>query len=75
MDTSGLIMVAKNQFAHMNLAKSMENNLITKSYLAIVHGVIKEEYGTIDVPIGRPTEDSIKREVMEHGQNSITHLR
>ncbi|MBS5824803.1 MAG: RluA family pseudouridine synthase [Clostridium argentinense] len=75
MDTSGLIMVAKNQFAHMNLAKSMENNLITKSYLAIVHGVIKEEYGTIDVPIGRPTEDSIKREVMEHGQNSITHFK
>ncbi|GAA0122040.1 MULTISPECIES: RluA family pseudouridine synthase [Clostridium] len=75
MDTSGLIMVAKNQFAHMNLAKSMENNLITKSYLAIVHGVIKEEYGTIDAPIGRPTEDSIKREVMEHGQNSITHFK
>jgi len=75
MDTSGLIMIGKNQFAHMSLAKSMENNLITKSYLAIVHGIIEEESGTIDAPIGRPTEDSIKREVMNSGQKSITHFK
>ena len=74
MDTSGAIMIAKNQFSHMSLAKSMENNLITKKYLAIVHGVIKEDNGTIDAPIGRPSEDSIKREVIESGQRSITHF-
>ncbi|WP_291579141.1 RluA family pseudouridine synthase [Clostridium sp. UBA6640] len=75
MDTSGLIMIGKNQFAHMNLAKSMENNLITKSYLAIVHGIIEEDSGTIDAPIGRPTEESIKREVISDGQKSITHFK
>ncbi|HCQ90583.1 MAG TPA: RluA family pseudouridine synthase [Clostridium sp.] len=75
MDTSGLIMIGKNQFAHMSLAKSMENNLITKSYLAVVHGIIEEESGTINAPIGRPTEDSIKREVMSNGQKSITHFK
>jgi 23S rRNA pseudouridine1911/1915/1917 synthase len=74
-DTSGLIMVAKNQFAHMNLAKSMEENKIIKSYLAVVHGNIEPETGTIDLPIGRPSEDTIKRIVCEYGQRSITHYR
>lgn len=72
-DTSGLIMIAKNQFAHMTLAKSMENNLIEKKYLAIVHGIIEKDSGTIDAAIGRPSDDSIKRAVMENGQRSITH--
>lgn len=72
-DTSGLIMVAKNQFAHMSLAKSMEENKIIKSYLAIIHGHIEPKNGTIDLPIGRPNEDSIKRIVCDEGQRSITH--
>jgi 23S rRNA pseudouridine1911/1915/1917 synthase len=75
MDTSGLIMVAKNQFAHMNLAKSMEENKIIKSYLALVHGTVTPQEGTIDLPIGRPSEDSIKRVVCENGQKSITHYK
>ena len=75
MDTSGLIMVAKNQFAHMNLAKAMEENKIVKSYLAVVHGKMDSESGTIDLPIGRPTEDSIKREVCTEGQRSVTHYK
>lgn len=72
-DTSGLIMVAKNQFAHMSLAKSMEENKIIKSYLAIIHGHLEPNSGTIDLPIGRPNEDSIKRIVCDEGQRSITH--
>lgn len=74
-DTSGLIMIAKNQFSHMNLAKSMEKNLIKKSYLAIIHGELKNHEGTIDLPIGRPTNETIKRAVLEDGQRSITHYK
>ena len=74
-DTSGLIMIAKNQFSHMSLAKSMEQNLIEKSYLAIVHGHLKEKKGTINRPIGRPTNETIKRAVLEDGQESITHYK
>lgn len=75
MDTSGLIMIAKNQFAHMSLAKSMENNLITKKYLAICHNDILEDSGTINANIGIMKEDSIKRSVMDSGQRSITHFK
>lgn len=74
-DTSGLIMIAKNQFSHMNLAKSMEKNLIKKSYLAIIHGNLENKEGTIDLPIGRPTDETIKRAVLEEGQRSITHYK
>ncbi|HBA03239.1 MAG TPA: RluA family pseudouridine synthase [Clostridium sp.] len=74
-DTSGLIMIAKNQFSHMNLAKSMEKNLIKKSYLAIIHGNLENQEGTIDLPIGRPTDETIKRAVLEEGQRSITHYK
>ncbi|WP_346934895.1 RluA family pseudouridine synthase [Clostridium sp.] len=74
-DTSGLIMIAKNQFSHMNLAKSMDKNLIKKSYLAIIHGNLENKEGTIDLPIGRPTDETIKRAVLEEGQRSITHYK
>ena len=74
-DTSGLIMIAKNQFSHMNLAKSMEKNLIKKSYLAIIHGELKNHEGTIDLPIGMPINETIKRAVLEDGQRSITHYK
>lgn len=74
-DTSGLIMIAKNQFSHMNLAKSMEKNLIKKSYLAVIHGNLENQEGTIDLPIGRPTDETIKRAVLENGQRSITHYK
>ncbi|WP_404987744.1 RluA family pseudouridine synthase [Clostridium culturomicium] len=74
-DTSGLIMIAKNQFSHMSLAKSMEQDLIEKSYLAIIHGHLRDKEGTIDRPIGRPTNETIKRAVLEDGQRSITHFK
>lgn len=77
-DTSGLIMVAKNQFAHMSLAKAMEENKVVKAYYAVVHGVVSPEEGTIDKPIGRPSEDSLRRTVCSEeqgGQRSITHYK
>lgn len=74
-DTSGLIMVAKNQFSHMNLAKSMEKNEIKKSYISIVHGNMPKVEGTIDEPIGRVENDTIRRGVVADGQRSITHYK
>lgn len=74
MNTSGLIIIAKNQFSHMALAREMQKEDFEKSYLAIVHGNLTEKKGTIDKPIYRPTEDSIKRTVDDRGQRSITHF-
>lgn len=75
MNTSGLIIIAKNQFSHMSLAKEMTTDEFKKSYLAVVHGNMKEKEGTIDLPIYRELEDTIKRSVDERGQKSITHYR
>lgn len=75
MNTSGLIIIAKNQFSHMALSRDMKEDTFKKIYLAIVHGHMAEESGTIDLPIYRPTEDAIKRIVDERGQESITHYK
>ncbi|GAA0787238.1 RluA family pseudouridine synthase [Hathewaya limosa] len=72
-DTSGLIIIAKNQHSHMALAKEMEKNNIDKIYLAIVHGRLEKKKGIIDAPIGRRCAESLKREVMEEGQKAITY--
>lgn len=73
MDTSGLILVAKNQFSHMSLARDMHSPSFEKSYFAVVHGHLGEKCGMINEPILRPSMGSIKRAVDERGQQSITH--
>jgi len=78
MDTSGLIIIAKNKFAHMALArdmqsKDMQSKTFEKSYMAVVHGNMQNKSGTIDLPIGKPNEEGAAREVWEEGQRSITH--
>ena len=76
MDTSGLIIIAKNQYSHMELSKEMSLNNVEKRYLALVHGNFKEKEGTIDLPIYRPeVEGTIRRVVDERGQRSITHYK
>lgn len=75
MDTSGLIIIAKNQFSHMALARDMQKQEFEKSYMAVIHGHMAVPEGTIDLPIYRTTDDSIKRVVDERGQNSITHYK
>ena len=76
MDTSGLIIIAKNQYAHMELSNNMQQNEIDKRYLALVHGHMEEMEGTIDKPIYRPEiEGNMKRIVDERGQRSITHYK
>ncbi|MEF9951438.1 MAG: RluA family pseudouridine synthase [Clostridium sp.] len=71
-DTSGLVIIAKSQFAHMAMAKKMEKDEIEKTYITLVDGCL-EGSGTINEPIGRPTEESLMRGVMEGGQNAVTH--
>lgn len=76
MDTSGLIIVAKNQYAHMELSKEMKSDDFQKRYLAVVHGHMEKLEGTINLPIYRPEEEgTIKRIVDERGQESITHYK
>lgn len=73
-DTSGLIIIAKSQFAHQAMAKKLNSNEIEKYYIAVVEGFM-EGSGTIDLPIDREYPDSIKRTVMENGQRAITHYK
>lgn len=73
MDTSGLILVAKNAFSHMALARDMHREEFVKTYLAVVHGSFQEKKGTINRPIYKLEDGTIKRIVHEKGQKSITH--
>ncbi|HEK4626695.1 RluA family pseudouridine synthase [Clostridioides difficile] len=75
MNTSGLVIVAKNAYAHHTLSTAMSENKVEKKYITVVDGIIKENEGTIDEPIYRPTEDSIKRIIDERGQSSVTHYK
>jgi len=75
MNTSGLILVAKNQFAHMALARDMHKEEFEKKYLAIVHGNLEEKEGVIDEPIFKPDEAGMKRIIDERGQESVTHYK
>lgn len=72
MDTSGLVLVAKNSYSHMALSRDMVKDEFVKSYLAIVHGNLKEKFGEIDKPIYRVGEGTIKRVIDNRGQRSIT---
>jgi len=72
MNTSGLVMVAKNTFAHQQIGLDMTKDMVRKKYLALVHGVVICDSGIIDAPIYRNTEESIKSIVDERGQASVT---
>lgn len=75
-DTSGLILVCKNDFSHKALAKQLEEHSITRRYHAICSGRLKEEQGTVSAPIGRD-EKNRKQQVInyKHGKEAITHYR
>ena len=75
-DTSGLLMVAKNDMAHQSLVDQLVKKTVTRKYKAIVHGVIPHDYGTIDAPIGRDKRDRKKMTVTEeNGKEAVTHFR
>lgn len=74
-DTSGLLMVAKNDKAHMGLAEQLKEHTVNRTYVAIVHGVIPHEMGTIDAPIGRdPKNRQQMAVVFENSKPAITHF-
>lgn len=75
MDTSGLLLVAKNAYCQNDITNQMRKNLIKKKYTAIVKGIINEESGTVDLPIGRPDPEDVRRGVMADGAPSVTHYR
>ncbi len=75
MNTSGLVIVAKNAYAHHTLSQDMSNDKVEKTYITVVKGIVTNDKGTINQPIYRPTEDSIKRVVDDRGQESITHYK
>ena len=74
-DTSGILIVAKNDKSHINLSEQIKNHEIKKTYLAVVRGVIKENEATINMPIGRSTKDRKKMDVTEKGRNAVTHFK
>jgi 23S rRNA pseudouridine1911/1915/1917 synthase len=74
MDTTGLVIVAENSNAQNQLTKQMKNNTISKEYVAIVNGTLKEDSFTINLPIGRPDLEQVARSVTEEGSPSVTHV-
>ena len=74
-DTSGVIVVAKNDKAHINLSEQIKNHKVEKTYIALVKGVVKANEATIDMPIGRSTKDRKKMAVTKTGKNAITHFK
>lgn len=75
-DTSGLLLVAKNDKAHLFLEEELKEHKIVRTYVALVHGVIKHDTGEIDAPIGRDKQDRKKMAVTsENSKTAITHFR
>ena len=73
-DTSGLLIVAKNDFAHRKLAQQIKEHSFTRVYEAVVHGALKDDAGTVDAPIGRHPTDRKKMAVTErNSKNAVTH--
>ncbi|MDU5362984.1 MAG: RluA family pseudouridine synthase [Finegoldia magna] len=73
-DTSGLLMIAKNNYAHNFLAEQLKEHTITREYEFICYGVVKEDKITVDKPIGRNPKDRLKMAVVKDGKNAITHF-
>lgn len=76
MDTTGVLIVCKNDFAHNSIAEQLKVHSIIRKYYAIVHGVIGEDEGTVDAPIGRHPVDRKKMSInYKNGKHAVTHYR
>ena len=74
-DTSGAIIVAKNDKAHIDLSEQIKNHEVEKTYIALVKGIVSENEATINMPISRSTKDRKKMAVNKDGKNAITHFK
>lgn len=73
-DTSGLLVVAKNDRAHLSLAEQIKEHSVSRKYMAVVHGVVNEPKGVVDAPIGRDPRDRKKMAVVSrNSKNAVTH--
>ncbi len=72
-DTSGLLVVAKNDFAHVELQKQIQSKRCRRIYLALCEGVFKEDEGVVDKPIGRSRSDRKKMDVVPDGRSALTY--
>ncbi|WP_077610825.1 RluA family pseudouridine synthase [Clostridium sp. Marseille-P2415] len=76
MDTTGVLIVCKNDMSHNSIAQQLKEHTITRKYYAVVHGILKEDEGTIHAPIGRHPIDRKKMSINEkNGREAITHYR
>lgn len=76
MDTTGSLLVCKNDFSHQDIAEQLKEHSIKRVYHAIVHGVLKEEEGTIDAPIGRHPIERKKMSINhKNGKDAVTHYK
>lgn len=76
MDTTGVLIVCKNDMAHNSIAAQLKEHSITRRYQAIVHGVIKEDEGSIDAPIGRHPVERKKMSInYNNGKPAVTHYK
>lgn len=73
LNTSGLIVFAKNEYVQECLIQQMQTNEFKKEYLAIVHGIFENVQGTINLPIARKENSIIERHISENGQEAVTH--
>ena len=73
-DTSGLLVVAKHDTAHVGLAKKLEDHSLSRVYTALVSGVIREQKGKIIAPIGRDPDDRVAMDVIAGGKEAVTHF-
>jgi len=74
-DTSGVLIVAKNDKAHIKISEQIKNRKVKKTYIALVRGEISENDATINMPIGRSTKDRKKMAVDKNGKEAITHFK
>ena len=75
-DTSGLLIVAKNDFAHRGLAAQIEAHSFTREYQAVVYGTLRDDSGTVDAPIGRDPVDRKRMTVTDrHARHAVTHYQ
>lgn len=76
MDTTGILIVCKNDLSHTSIAEQLKEHSITRRYQAIVHGVLKDDEGTIDAPVGRHPQDRKKMCINhQNGKHAVTHYR
>jgi 23S rRNA pseudouridine1911/1915/1917 synthase len=73
-DTSGVLVIAKNDYSHNKLAQQFKEHSMKRVYLALVEGIVKQDLGTVDAPLARHPKERIRIAVVEEGRRAVTHF-